>query len=72
MAASKFSSKPHADLLLRVFDLPGRGMTRALAESILAEQGLNLDVAPGARRQGILAELAELTCPCFDAGARLK
>ena len=36
MASLKFSPKPHADVLLRVFDLPGRGMTRALAEGILA------------------------------------
>jgi hypothetical protein len=36
MARSNFSPKPHADVLLRVFDLPGRGMTRALAESLLA------------------------------------
>ena len=35
MASLKFSPKPHADVLLRVFDLPGRGMTRALAEGIL-------------------------------------
>jgi hypothetical protein len=36
MARFKFIPKPHADVLLRVFDLPKRGMTRALAESILA------------------------------------
>ena len=36
MAASTFRSKPHADVLRRVFDLPGHGMTRALAEGILA------------------------------------
>ena len=36
MARFKFSPKPHSDVLLRVFDLPRRGMTRALAESILA------------------------------------
>ena len=36
MAGLKFSRKPHADVLLRVFDLSRRGMTRALAESILA------------------------------------
>jgi hypothetical protein len=30
-----YRPKPHSDLLLRVFDLPGRGMTRALAENIL-------------------------------------
>lgn len=31
-----FRAKPHADVPLRVFDLPGRGMTPALAEGILA------------------------------------
>src|ERR1039458_10697268 len=36
MARFKFSPKPHADVLLRVFGLPTRGMTPALAESILA------------------------------------
>ena len=36
MAASTFRSKPHADVLRRVFDLPGHGMTSALAEGILA------------------------------------
>jgi hypothetical protein len=35
MARFKFSPKPHADVLLRVFDLPKPGMTPALAESIL-------------------------------------
>ncbi len=36
MPGSTFHPKPHAELLRRVFDLPGRGMTRPLAESILA------------------------------------
>jgi hypothetical protein len=36
VATSFFSSKPHADVLRRVFDLPGHGMTPALAEGILA------------------------------------
>ncbi|MGA2120022.1 MAG: hypothetical protein ABSH56_35450 [Bryobacteraceae bacterium] len=36
MARLKFSPKPHADVLLRVFDLPRRGMSLALAEGILA------------------------------------
>ena len=36
MASFRFDAKPHADVLLRVFDLPRRGMTQALAESILA------------------------------------
>jgi len=31
-----FRPKPHADVLERVFDLSGHGMTRTLAESILA------------------------------------
>ena len=35
MDRSMYRPKLHADLLLRVFDLPARGMTRALAESIL-------------------------------------
>jgi hypothetical protein len=30
-----FRAKPHVDVLQRVFDLPGHGMTRPLAESIL-------------------------------------
>ena len=36
MATSLFRSKPHAEVLGRVFDLTGHGMTPALAESILA------------------------------------
>ena len=36
MARFQFSPKPHADVLLKVFDLSRRGMTQALAESILA------------------------------------
>ncbi|MBZ5723678.1 MAG: hypothetical protein LAP87_01660 [Acidobacteriia bacterium] len=36
MAGFRFSAKPHAEVLLRVFDLPGGGMTPALAESVLA------------------------------------
>jgi len=36
VATSTFRSKPHADVLRRVFDLPGHGMTPALAEGILA------------------------------------
>src|SRR5947207_2515704 len=36
MEKSMYRAKVHSDLLLRVFDLPRRGMTRALAESIMA------------------------------------
>ncbi len=32
----RFRAKPHADVLLRVFDLSRHGMTPALAESLLA------------------------------------
>jgi hypothetical protein len=35
---SMFRTKPHADVLPRVFDLAGHGMTPALAEGILALQ----------------------------------
>ena len=40
-----FRTKPHADVLQRVFDLPGHGMTRPLAESILALDFPEGDVA---------------------------
>jgi hypothetical protein len=30
-----FRTKPHADVLQRVFDLPGHGMSKPLAQSIL-------------------------------------
>jgi len=36
MARLNFSPKPHADVLLRVFDLSKGGMSPALAEGILA------------------------------------
>jgi uncharacterized protein (UPF0305 family) len=36
---------PHADLLRRVFDLPGHGLTQALAESILARDFPDDDAA---------------------------
>jgi hypothetical protein len=38
-----FRSKPHADVLQRVFDLPGHGMSQALAEGILALDFLEQD-----------------------------
>ena len=36
MSQSTFHAKPHVEILRAVFDLPGRGLTRPLAESILA------------------------------------
>ena len=60
MAGFKFNSKPHADVLLRVFDLPRRGMTRALAESILA---LDFPEGDAARIEelNVIANEGELT-----------
>jgi len=40
-----FRPKPHADVLRRVFDLSGHGMTRALAESILELDFPEVDAA---------------------------
>ncbi|MBV9296141.1 MAG: hypothetical protein JO145_11275 [Acidobacteriaceae bacterium] len=36
MAQAAFRSSAHADILLKVFDVPGRGMSRPLPERILA------------------------------------
>jgi hypothetical protein len=36
MAQVAFRPSTHAEILRKVFDVPGRGMTRPLAESILA------------------------------------
>jgi hypothetical protein len=36
MAKLNFSPKPHVDVMLRVFDVPRRGMSTSLAEGILA------------------------------------
>jgi hypothetical protein len=35
MAHSTFHPKPHAEVLRSVFDLPGRGISKPLAESLL-------------------------------------
>jgi hypothetical protein len=40
-----YRPKPHADLLLKVFDLSRDGMTRVLAESILSLDFLEGDAA---------------------------
>lgn len=36
MAQVAFRSSAHAEIFRKIFDVPGRGMTRPLAESILA------------------------------------
>ncbi|MGO9257983.1 MAG: hypothetical protein ACLQU1_16970 [Bryobacteraceae bacterium] len=55
-----YRPKPHSDLLLRVFDLSKRGMTPALAESILA---LDFPEADAARIEelNLKANEAQLT-----------
>jgi len=45
MSRSAFHPKPHAEVLRSVFDLTGRGMTKPLAESILALDFLEEDAA---------------------------
>jgi hypothetical protein len=67
MARLKFSPKPHADVLLRVFDLSKGGMSAALAEGILALdfpeedaariEELNLRASEGELTDGEEAEL---------------
>jgi hypothetical protein len=67
MANSTFRSKPHSDVLLRVFDLPRRGMTTALAESLLTldfpeEDFTRIEELNSRANEGILTddEVAEL------------
>jgi hypothetical protein len=69
MAQPNFSPKPHTYVLLRVFDIPGHGMTPALAQSILAldfpeGDAARIDELNGRANEGELtAEGAELeTC----------
>lgn len=45
MARTAFRSSTHAELLRKVFDVPGRGMTRPLAESIIALDFPDADAA---------------------------
>ena len=56
MAHTAFRSSTHAEILRKVFDLPGRGMNRPLAESILA---LDLPEADAARAEELNAKANE-------------
>src|ERR1035438_1382980 len=61
VATSTFRSKPHADVLRRVFDLPGHGMTPALAEGILAldfpeDDAVRIDELNIRANEGLLTE----------------
>jgi hypothetical protein len=58
MARQTFPAKPHADVLRKVFDLPGHGMTTALAESILA---LDFPQADAARIEDLNSKANEGT-----------
>src|ERR1039457_2138993 len=60
MARLRFSSRPHAEVLQRVFDLPKGGMTPALAESILALDFPEADAARSEELNGRANE-GELT-----------
>jgi hypothetical protein len=53
-----FRPKPHVDVLRRVFDLSGHGMTRPLAESILA---LDFPEGDAARIEELNARASEGT-----------
>ena len=56
MAQSLFRPSAHADILRKVFDLPGRGMTKPLAEGILA---LDFPEADAARAEELNARAIE-------------
>jgi hypothetical protein len=58
MSQSTFHPKPHAEVLRSVFDLTGRGITRPLAESILA---LDFPAKDAARIEELNAKVNEGT-----------
>jgi hypothetical protein len=58
MANSTFSPSLHADVMRRVFDLSGHGLTRPLADSILA---LDFPAADAARINELNAKANEGT-----------
>lgn len=55
---STFRAKPYAEVFRRVFDLPSHGMTRALAESLIA---LDFPEADAARIEALNAAANEGT-----------
>lgn len=67
MSRTAFRPEIHAGILRQVFDVPGRGMTRPLAESILdldfpEEAGARIETLNGKANEGTLTddEAAEL------------
>jgi hypothetical protein len=66
-----FRSKPHADVLLRVFDLPGHGMTPALAEGILdldfpAEDAVRIEELNARANEGQLTDDEEAELEAYS------
>jgi hypothetical protein len=64
MARTAFHAKAHSDILRSVFDLPKRGMTRPLAESILAldfphDAAARIEILNEKANQGTLTEAEE-------------
>jgi hypothetical protein len=70
MTGSTFHPKPHADVLRRVFDLPGHGMTKPLAEGILAldfpeEDAVRIDELSAKANEGTLTEEEEAVLEAY-------
>jgi hypothetical protein len=64
MTRLEFSPKPHAEVLLRVFDLSQRGMSTALAEGIIAldfpeEDAARIEELNGKANEGELSDEEE-------------
>ena len=64
MARSAFQAKAHSDILRKVFDLPARGITRPLAQSILAldfpdDAAVRIELLNDKANQGALTEAEE-------------
>ena len=62
MAQSSLQPATHAELLRKVFDLPGRGLSKALAESILSLDFPESDASRAAElnakaNEGVLTEI---------------
>lgn len=68
MTEASFHANPYTEVLRRVFDLPATGMTRPLAESILALDFLD---AEAARMEELNAKANE-GCLTPDEEAELK
>jgi len=71
MVPSTFRPKPHVDVLHKVFDLSGHGMTRSLAESILAldfpeEEAARIDELNAKANEGTLTDEEEAELEAYS------